>query len=522
MSALGEAVRIPERRQSTDPLLLVNTTSGMVRGSKLTNSYAYLGIPYGNPTSGSSRFRPATPVAYSSSTIDATNFGLTCPQYVDAISAKVNAFIDIVAPPVSQQSENCLSINVWTKTSTRSNASSHPNGSGGAAVLLWIYGGGFQYGGSNSEPFNFQNFVEAQDDVILVSFNYRTSIFGFPLSPQIRAMDANIGWNRGLEDRDLAIKWVANNIAAFGGDPKRITLFGESAGGASADAWAFANENNTSPLVQSVIIQSGAVSGLDIAEGDIQKNWTAPTSKWNQVANHSAVNCGVNDNAAQLQCMQQVPFTSLLTALNQLNISFGPAADGFLYFSDFKARSAAGRFARVPTLIGSNSDEATILTGLWDSNTALMLSESQVVTPLIFTCPARQEAADRVSAGVPTYRYHPALMAYHSAETPIVFNTFPAAYLGNKAHPVTIPAAQRQVSAFMQGAWAAFARDPVNGLPNYGWPRYSPNTATMAQIALNNSGQTVYQPTDQVDLDCNAVIPVGGSVYQLLQQLASY
>ncbi|KAK0557040.1 hypothetical protein OC844_005682 [Tilletia horrida] len=518
---------------STGSLLLVNTTSGKVRGQQVGSLYTYLGIPFGQSTAGKNRFRAPVPVSYSYKTLDATQFGPSCPQLVNNISRLVSSFTDSSPPELDQQSEDCLSVNVFVRDTTRAKASSLTNGKGGAAVLIWIFGGSFQYGTSASSLYNAEDFVSKQDDLIVVSFNYRTNIFGFPLSPQIRDMDANTGWNRGLQDRDLAIKWVHDNIAQFGGDPNRITLFGESAGGVSVDTWAFANANNPNPIVKGIIVQSGAVQGLDLSLADVSTNWARPLSSWNLVANHLLVKCGLKNDAAQLACMQNVDFSVLLDAVILSGAVFGPSVDNKLYFDDWKGRSSRGQFAKVPMLIGSNKDEGTILSGLFLSDITGMLTQSSLITPLIFTCPAKQEANDRATNGVPTWRYlyHgnwdnmnsgiPQLGAYHFSEVPVVFRTYPAAYLSNPAIPVAIPEQQTQVSDWMQGAWAAFARNPQSGLTAYGWPRYSAFTKSLAHIARNNSATAAFALPDPIDLGCAVGVPLESTLYTLVRKIAS-
>jgi len=520
-------------RNGSDPLLFVTTTSGRVQGKEKDNIYQYLGIPYGRSTAGTRRFRAPVAAPFSSKLIDATEFGSSCPQLVNNGSLAVSKFTDSKPPDLQHQSEDCLSINVFVRNDTRVKGTAFGSGKGGAAVLIWIFGGSFQYGTSSSFLYDAQNFVKDQDDLIVVSFNYRTNIFGFPLSPQIRAADASTGWNRGLQDRDLALKWVYNNIARFGGDPNRITLFGESAGGTSVDSWAFANANTQNPMVKGIIIQSGAVQGLDLSLTEFSTNWARSASPWNRVANHKLVGCGLTSDAAQLACMQKVPFPALLDAIVDTNLLFGPSPDNKLYFDDWVGRSQRGQFAKVPTLIGTNEDEGTILTGLFLTDISAMVSQAAIITPLIFTCPARQEALDRTRYGVPTWRYvyHgnwdninsgiTALGAYHFSEVPILFRTYSSSYLSNPAHSVVISEQQTAVTGWMQGAWAAFARNPQSGLTAYGWPRYNVWNKTLAHIARNNSGATTFGIPDPLDLGCTVAVTLESSVYQLVRRIAS-
>ncbi|KAE8188694.1 hypothetical protein CF336_g6042 [Tilletia laevis] len=157
-------------------------------------------------------------------------------------------------------------------------------------------------------------------------------------------MDASIGYNRGLEDRDLAVEWVHKNIARFGGDPDRITLFGQSAGGASVDTWAFANAKTANPLVKGLIVQSGAVQGLDLALGNQNPEWTRHNSLWNKLANHPTVECGLKSGLKERRSAvglhAKVDFSVLLDAISLSGLDFGPAVDNKRYFDDWEGRSA--------------------------------------------------------------------------------------------------------------------------------------------------------------------------------------
>ena len=188
---------------------------------------------------------------------------------------------------------------------------------------------------------------------------------------------------------------------------------------------------------------------------------------------------------------------------------------GITFFSDTNARSAAGEFLKVPLLVGSNAQEGDIFVvaledlTLGGSIPGLTQVGSDEVTDLLFNCPASITAGDRVKAGVPTWRYRyegrrlpgicvceaqvvfsaifpdlstrPDLRAYHSSEIPIVFGTY-----NSSAFSVAPTTNEIALSEYVQSAWVAFARDPVNGLINFGWPTYNPTTSTLVQ--LGNAG----------------------------------
>jgi len=299
---------------------------------------------------------------------------------------------------------------------------------------------------------------------------------------------------------------VHDNIAAFGGDPGRIILFGQSAGGVAIDAYTYAHPNDT--IVKGVIEQSGSL-GIG---GESPVNGTSNVTAWNEVAN--TVGCGTTSDAAQLACMRAVPFRTLENAVISTNTAFNLVSDDITVFSDTTARAAAGKFLHVPFLGGTTEHEGDIFV-IGAEEVALgftlpVVTEllSDLGTQLVFTCAISRTSSSRVQAGVPTWRYQyqavfpdistrPDLRAYHASEIPIVFGTYNASS-GPPATNVEIA-----FSKYVQGAWVAFARDPMHGLLNYGWPMYNPNTASLAQLGnfFNQTGVIFTQPA-LLDLTC--------------------
>ena len=163
-----------------------------------------------------------------------------------------------------------------------------------------------------------------------------------------------------LRDLDLVLEWTQKNAAQFGGDADRITLFGGSSGSTMIDAYSFSHYNKPSRAA-GLVISSGAVAGLEIATGTKSiGNFGRPFSEWNTVAD--AVGCGKANDQKQFKCMQQVPMLTLVDAVVAANardnkIQFGPTPDGQTWFANYATRSNLGLFAKVPTLIGSNSGE---------------------------------------------------------------------------------------------------------------------------------------------------------------------
>lgn len=302
----------------------VNTTSGVVSG-RAAPGYPdvsqYLGIPFGESTAGYARFLPPKPY-YGTCDIDGSTFGPACPQSLGNIPLPVN----------SNQSEDCLNINVWTAPQT---------GESAKAVMLWIYGGAFVFGDGSNSRYNGAVLANNQD-VVVVNFNYRVGIFGFPGAPGLEQQ------NPGLLDQRLAVEWVRDNIAAFGGDPDRITLFGESAGAFSVDLYAYAW--TADPIVAAFIEESGDA----LREGGNSVTLVHPLDSYTLWYNTSkALGCGgKEDGAATVACVREYNATDVLDAVNSVSSAsilapaFTPWIDEQTTFSDVQERAKNGLFIR--------------------------------------------------------------------------------------------------------------------------------------------------------------------------------
>ncbi|CAL3969340.1 hypothetical protein PZA11_006090 [Diplocarpon coronariae] len=476
----------------------VETDSGRVIGHAARNNTQvseYLGIPYGQAPIGDLRF--AAPVKYTgNSLINATSFGPSCPvrrsssspitaQQLDAANVTSAGLLTlgVLSNTGANYSEDCLYLNVWTKPQT---------GDSKKAVLVWIYGGGFSAGSSSIPGYNGEN-LAGQEDVVVVSLNYRLSILGFPGG----SATANVA----LLDQRLAVEWVRDNIAAFGGDPSRITLFGQSAGAAAIDLYSYAWTED--PIAAGFIPESGNAIGWALPNS---KNFTA--TAWYNVS--SSLGCGgaSSDPETVLSCMRLQNSTALLDAIPETTGTasilgyFGPTEDDKIVFTNYPSRSAA----KVPMLIGSNNYEVGLFRTQFGIAGAFFSDPFWDTFNLqSFTCPTGIRANLSVAAGNPTWRYRyfgvfPNLAisdeagAWHAAELPMLFNTAPD----------SIPATEAQVSIgnYMRGAWAAFAKDPSNGLTKYGWPRYDTSQDSLVRLAYDNiTGPNLINPY-RYDADC--------------------
>jgi len=196
----------------------VAVTGGRVSGVTANGVTSYKGIPFAAPPVGELRWKAPQPVKPWTGVKDGSKFGPACMQ--DANMARV-----FNAPP--EFSEDCLYLNVWTPAKSASDA---------LPVMVWIYGGGF-VGGQTSVP-AYDGMHLAQKGVVLVSVAYRLGVFGFMAHPELSHESDKGSGNYGLQDQIAGLQWVKANIAKFGGNPNRVTIFGESAGGMSVSMLA--------------------------------------------------------------------------------------------------------------------------------------------------------------------------------------------------------------------------------------------------------------------------------------------
>ncbi|KAK0545805.1 hypothetical protein OC846_005519 [Tilletia horrida] len=479
---------------------IVNTTSGQAQGVYIANSsvYRYLSIPFGEDTGGQNRFKPAVRKARVAGVIDATKTGLSCPSTQSNNSRVALGFTGQQLPDPSTWSEDCLLVNLFVNKATRESAGSRS----GAAVLVYVHGGSFVTGSPFVPIYDGVPFASANNDTIFVTFAYRNSIFGNPMSPQVKKYQS-VGWNFGLTDMHLMLDWLRDNVASFGGDPSKITIFGGSSGSAMVDAYGFSEYGKNDTVANGIIVQSGAILGMDLAAGaSANTNFDRQDGEWNTVA--SALGCGKAGDDAQLACMRAKSWQDIVAAVVAAKIPFAPTPDGVTWFSDFAARSALGKLAKIPTIIGTNSNEATLFAAN-KSDEAAAKEADALFTPLFWTCAATSESGDRARAGVPTYRYlysgawpaftqgYPWLGSYHFAELPQLFGTTPTHYLSDPSKPAPASADQLYNSRLFQRMWTAFAHDPLHGLDQFNWPRYNPLLPTMCHIAKNNSQKLVFE-----------------------------
>ena len=443
--------------------LEVKTESGVLYGfvnSSTPSVRQFLGIPFSLPPTGAKRWlRPLK--LQSNAYIPATNIGPACPQLL-ITSGALNT--SVFSPnggeitesfPLETFSEDCLTLNVWAPD----------NQLEAMPVFVWFFGGGFIQGGTSSPFFNPQSWVQRTREHIVVTVNFRSNIFGFP-----NAIDLE-DQNLGLLDQRLALEWVRDNIAKFGGDPLKIVAWGESAGAIAIDYLNLAYPDD--PIV------SGNIMGSGTALFEPQSlRLTSDTTYSNFTTVAKAFNCTIA--ARQTDCLRNVSWQTIERYLGTeaaQHFTFLPVADERVVFQDYPQRYEISASSLVPAIIGSNQHELNVFK---DHASADILDALANKT---FLCTAAKTSQLRQAYSRTTYRYRydgdfsnisPAGFpgAYHSSELPLIFGT-----AGNFHGESTIY--EDIVGVYIQDLWLEFAKDPENGLKKASWGPYSESRAVI-------------------------------------------
>ena len=317
----------------------VTIATGTLKGVEADHIVSFKGIPFAAPPVGPLRWRAPQPARPWKGVRDASAYANDCMQL---------PFPSDAAPLGTPPAEDCLYANVWKPAGAK----------GKLPVMVWIYGGGFVNGGSS--PPTYSGAELAKQGIMVVSFNYRLGRFGTFAHPLLTNADvdlkdpmgAQIG-NYGFMDQLAALKWVQRNIAAFGGDPTKVTIIGESAGGMSVHFLL------TSPMAKGLfaraVIQSGGDGG-GMGETDLA------TVEKIGIAFAASKGIAEQDPAA-LEKLRALPAEQVVDGLNvatmgqsAMRTASEPFADGKLAV-DVRAAYASGRFAHVPVMIGATSDD---------------------------------------------------------------------------------------------------------------------------------------------------------------------
>lgn len=487
------ATAAPARQTAPSGVPVVHTTYGAVRGTAVQNMNAYLGIPYAAPPVGPLRWQPPQPHATWSGIHAATKFGNHCPQGPSPFG-------------IGSTTESCLFLNVFVPAGTPPGAK--------LPVLVWIHGGAFTSG--ESDDYDPDRLVA--QGTIVVTLNYRLGYLGFLATTGLDA-EPHVHVNYGLLDQQFAIAWAKANAAAFGGDPSRVTIFGQSAGGESVFAQLLSP--GSAGLFSRALIESGAYEILAL-----------PSLATAQTAGNAlAQQAGCQPS--QTRCLRKLSVPQVLALQASSSVLGGgpsPAVDGVMIPLAPAVALAAGAFSHVPLIQGGNHDEFRLFTAeLFDlSGGPLTAAEYPAAVTQALTDIGLQADASAVLQAYPLSNYPSPDLAFSAFATDAVFcfgayatDTLLAAQLSQlyayefadenapedflppvsfpygAAHgselqflwdsftrsPIPLTPAEQQLAATMVSAWTQFgATGSPNGASLPSWSTYSATADDMLSL----------------------------------------
>ncbi|HET7315561.1 carboxylesterase/lipase family protein [Salinisphaera sp.] len=467
---------------------IIQTENGPVQGKISQGMREFLGIRYAAPPVGNLRWRPPQAPDEWTEVKEATQYEARC---------SAGKTIDLFG--TTSTDEDCLFLNVFAPQNTSATAE--------LPVMVWIHGGGLKDGSAND--YNPVKLVR-QGDVIVVTINYRTNVFGFLALPGLDSEGHKFA-NYGIMDQQFALKWVKSNISKFGGDPDNVTIFGESAGGLSVLA------NLISPTAEGLfdraIVESGSYTSLSTPQ-------SLASAEERGQAFAKAVNCQSSAPSQTVACLRALSVEEIQSEGSQyVQSNASLTLDGVVLTKTQRQAFESGDFNQVPVIIGTNKDEYRNFIGLEEYGTGKVVNDAEYearikqsygavaskvlaqypvedypradvalaapATDSVFVCPALRKA-ELLKEKVPTYYYefadrtapvyqHAAPIpygAYHSGEIQYLFKGFN----GARGRKVSLNDAQKMLSSVMIDYWTQFAR---NGNPNGDatpqWPLFSKN-----------------------------------------------
>lgn len=468
---------------------------------------SFLGIPYAKAPTANLRFQLPQAIFWNE-TRDATSPSPVCMQ-------------DVSKSPVPglKPSEDCLYLNVYVPGDMSFRNTNR-------SVMVWIHGGGFNTG--YADNYDMKS-LASRGDVIVVTVNYRLNIFGF-----LSSGDSTLPGNAGLHDQVMALKWVKTNIYPFGGDPEKITIFGQSTGGVSVYI-LLASPTLTDGLFSRAIMQSGLIRPITDAK-DVFKtvaNLTSCPHMHYQGHDHAYA------TLMQIECMKNKTHQELLAiATNEQELKFGPVIDNVFLKSSITDQLAAKK-SGVPCLIGLNNHEFVLRVNDSIPNLSILekylaslgqYSFSPIAVQLMLSkflisdlkgtymdafnsrmLAFVQKLAMLLSKTQEVFMYyfihHPSFSkgkyigARHSDELPFVF--------GNVFNMSSATSDEKTLSKDIIAIWTSFARDGVPQLPNgVKWPPYEKTNRTYVELNVNMTADNVKQRLRESDrIFWNELIP---------------
>lgn len=473
------------------------TTYGELQGKEEGGVNVWRGIPFAAPPVGELRFRAPQPPESWSGIRDASEFGPISHQPADKKGTRFGGKSPL-------HSEDCLYLNIWSPAAP----------SEALPVMVWIHGGTFVTGAGSQPQFDGTSFAE-RGNVILVTINYRLGPFGFM---HLSTLGEGFDSNQGLLDQIAALKWVQDNIAAFGGDPKRVTVFGESAG--SMSIAALLAMPAAKGLFAGAIMQSGAAQTLQAQQGEY-------------IANAFLAELGISPDG-DISLLHSLPAEKIIESAERMSYKLSGGAPGMFFQPVIDHRTlpidptqavADGVASGIPLLIGTNRDEGNLffregvaggdfeqslkalehmmgtgsLSDIASHYPASWKGQAEILTDLYFWNTSVSLAENQQTfAPVWMYRFdgtvpgHPLLdKAVHSAEIVYVFNNLShLTLLGAEVTP-----AMKQLADVMHEAWIAFAHRKDPSTPEIAWPQY--DLKDRATLIFDNDTKVVLDPDSE-------------------------
>jgi para-nitrobenzyl esterase len=362
--------------------VIADTASGLVRGSRVGTMNEFLGVPYAEAPVGDLRWRSPQPHARWSGVRDATRFAPHCPQGASPFG-------------VASTSEDCLFLNVLAPARAGDERVEH------APVMFWIHGGALVVGESDDY---IPSMLMARG-VVVVTINYRLGALGFLAHPALAAESPQgSSGNFGLLDQQAALRWVRRNISEFGGDPRNVTIFGESAGGLSIHAQL------ASPLAHGLFARAIDESGAYMP--------VQPTLAGAEAAGSAfAASAGCAGQTAA--CMRSLPVTTILA--KQTGATTSPNVDGVVLPRTILAAFQSGNFNHVPVIEGNNHDEWRLFVAQAEVITHVPLSAAAYVPAIAATLRVPLSAATAIAAAYPLNAFSSPSVALGAVGTDAIF-----------------------------------------------------------------------------------------------------
>jgi para-nitrobenzyl esterase len=478
---------------------VVRTDSGVVSGQIDSHGVSsYLGIPFAAPPVGNLRWRPPQPVAAWTGVRATDHFGASCMQ--DEMGVRLPWSRGFMTQ--GSISEDCLYLNVWT---------SAPSHSVKMPVMVWIYGGGFSEGSSAVAVYNGANL--ARKRVVVVTFNYRLGPLGFLAYPALTAESPHhSSGNYGLLDQIAALHWVQQNIAAFGGDPANVTIFGQSAGARSVAILM------SSPLAKGLFEHAITESGLGFFRGLASRK---PLAEAEQQGVKYAEGLGAH-SLARLRALPAAEFAKPITGMPRGLSGFSPNLDGWVmtdHIPDHEVPLINGMVANDIGIAdyGNGRSRAPVTMAMYNTQMKAICGDQVATCLTLYPANNEKEAADalvtarrdqaRVSIYLwaidqakrgPVYTYYfdhpepwpqyPLFGAFHTSEVPYVFQTLSALHRAWQPEDFKI---SREMSSY----WTNFAKRGNPNGPNLAhWPEFSANNQTTMELGSRMGPMPLAEP----------------------------